>query len=78
LRSDAPAFDARRRAHRVGLRRCLYPALCSARSCRAKATTIARSVDAGGRPIKQYELCDMHADVVADRERAKGLKIINV
>jgi hypothetical protein len=62
----------------IELRRCLYPALCSVRNCRAKGTMIARSVDAGGRPMKQYELCDVHADVVAARERAKGRKIINV
>jgi len=59
----------------IELRRCLYPALCSARSCRAKATTIARSVDAGGRPMKQYELCYIHANQVAERERAKGRKV---
>jgi hypothetical protein len=47
-------------------------------ACRVKATIIARSVDAGGRPIKQYELCDVHADQVAARERAKGRKVIKV
>jgi len=36
----------------IDLRRCLYPAPCSVRSCRAKATMIARSVDAGGRPME--------------------------
>jgi hypothetical protein len=39
---------------------------------------IARSVDAGGRPMKQYELCDVHAEQVATRERAKGRKVIKV
>jgi hypothetical protein len=39
---------------------------------------IARSVDAGGRPIKQYELCDVHAEQVAVRERAKGRKVMKV
>ena len=52
----------------IELRRCLYPALCNVRNCRAKATMIARSVDAGGRPMKQYELCDMHAERVADAD----------
>ena len=35
---------------------CGYDALCKVRNCKARATTIARSVDAGDRPIKQYEL----------------------
>jgi hypothetical protein len=62
----------------IELRPCLYSALCSARNCRAKATMIARAVDAGGRPMKQYELCASHADQIAARERAKGRKVINV
>jgi hypothetical protein len=62
----------------IELRRCLYPALCTVRACRAKATIIARSVDAGGRPMKQYELCDVHAEQVVARELANGRKIINV
>jgi hypothetical protein len=41
-------------------------------NCRAKATTIARSVDAGGRPLRQYELCQAHAESVAERERDRG------
>jgi hypothetical protein len=39
---------------------------------------IARSVDAGGRPMRQYELCDVHAEQVAAREQAKGRKIIKM
>jgi hypothetical protein len=42
------------------------------------ATIIARFVEAGGRFMRQYELCDVHADQVAVRERAKGRKVINV
>jgi hypothetical protein len=39
---------------------------------------IARSVDAGGRPMRQYELCDVHAEQVAVRERAKSRKVMKV
>jgi hypothetical protein len=62
----------------IELRRCLYPATCSAKNCRAIATIVDRSVDAGGRPMKQYEVCDMHADVVTTHERVKGRKIIDL
>ena len=37
---------------------------------------LARSVDAGGRPMRQYELCNSHAEQVAERERGKGRQII--
>jgi hypothetical protein len=40
----------------IELRACLYPAQCTVRTCRSKATVIARAVDAGGRPIRQYDL----------------------
>jgi hypothetical protein len=33
-----------------------------------EATTIARHVEAGDRPIKEYELCAPHAESVAERE----------
>jgi hypothetical protein len=62
----------------IEFRRCLYPALCTVRACRAQTTIIARSVDAGGRPMKQYELCGSHAEQVAVRERAKGRKVIKI
>jgi hypothetical protein len=42
---------------------CGYDAPCKVKSCKARATTIARAVDAGGRPIRQYELCATHATV---------------
>jgi hypothetical protein len=54
---------------------CGYSATCRARSCKARATTIARSVDTGGRPLKQYELCDAHARQITERERARGRNI---
>jgi hypothetical protein len=55
---------------------CQYQAPCKVRNCRARATTIARSVDGGGRPIRQYELCGGHADQIAERERGKGREIL--
>jgi hypothetical protein len=55
---------------------CGYQAPCKVHNCKLKATTIARSVDGGGRPIKQYELCSIHADQIAQREKLKGREII--
>jgi hypothetical protein len=55
---------------------CGYDAWCNVRNCKAKATRLARSVDAGGRPIKQYELCLVHADEVAQREKLRGRDIV--
>ena len=55
---------------------CGYQACCNAKNCAAKAKKIARSVDAGGRPMRQYELCDAHAEQIAERERGKGRQII--
>ena len=49
---------------------CGYAAPCKVKNCCGEATSIARSVDAGGRPIKQYELCAAHAALIAARERA--------
>lgn len=56
---------------------CGYDAHCNVRNCKAKATTLARSTDSGGRPIKQYELCRAHADQVAKRELGKGRQIVH-
>ena len=55
---------------------CGYQAPCKVRNCRAKATTLARLVDSGGRPIRQYELCQVHAEQVAERERDKERQIV--
>ena len=55
---------------------CRYDAPCRVKHCRSKATTIARSIDAGGRPERQYELCAIHAEQVLERERAKGREIV--
>jgi len=50
---------------------------CNVGNWTAKATTLALNIDAGGRPIKQYELCAVQAEHVAERERARRRKIIN-
>jgi DNA polymerase/3'-5' exonuclease PolX len=56
---------------------CDYHAQCRAKSCTARATIIARSIDTGGRPNKQYELCATHTEQIAEREQAKGHEIVN-
>jgi hypothetical protein len=55
---------------------CGYDARCQVKNCRAKATTVASSIDAGGRPIRQYELCHVHAEQVAEREKGRGRDIV--
>ena len=59
----------------IELWQCRYDAPCKVRNCKAKATMIACSVDAGGRP-HQYELCQVHTEQVTERERAKGREIV--
>ena len=61
----------------IELWRCGYQATCKVRSCGAKATVIARSVDSGGRPRRQHELCDQHTEAIAERERGKGRAIVD-
>jgi len=56
---------------------CGYNAQCRVKNCKTKATVIARSIDTGGRPDRQYELCAPHAEQVAERERAKGREIVD-
>jgi hypothetical protein len=46
----------------IELWRCLYHKTCRVKLCRRAATIIARSFDTGGRPLRQYELCQQHAD----------------
>ena len=55
---------------------CGYDARCNVRNCKAKATTLARSVDAGRRPMRQYELCAVHAEQVAEREKGRGRDVV--
>jgi hypothetical protein len=38
---------------------------------------IARKLDKARRFVRQIEVCDRHAEVVAERERARGLEIVD-
>ena len=55
---------------------CGYQAPCKVHNCRLKATILARSVDAHGRPLRQHELCAFHADQVAEQERSRGQQVV--
>ena len=55
---------------------CGYDASCKVHNCGARATMIARSMDSDGRPIHQYELCQVHADQVAEREKLQDRQIV--
>jgi hypothetical protein len=52
-----------------------YQAPCKARNSKAKATTIARAVNASGRLLRQYELYRAHAEQIANRELARGRRL---
>ena len=49
-------------AAEVQLLTCGYPARCSVRGCEARGSVLARFTDAQGRPLRQRELCNRHAD----------------
>lgn len=55
---------------------CGYDANCRVKNCWARATLLACSIDAGGRLLRQYELCAGDAKQVAERERAKGRHVV--
>jgi hypothetical protein len=55
--------------------RCAYSAPCRARGCRMRGILIALKCDAGGRPIRQIELCLDHTRVVMAREATRRLEI---
>jgi len=58
----------------VEIWRCGYLAPWGSLRCSAsRATTNLRKVDAAGRPVRQIELCDRHAEIVIARERERGL-----
>jgi hypothetical protein len=46
---------------------------CAAR----RATIVLRKLDAAGRPLRQIELCDRHAETVIARERERGMEIFD-
>jgi hypothetical protein len=63
-----PDFDPVPTAVQIG--RCGYHAPCRAPRCVVShATIVLRKIDAAGRPVRQIELCDGHAEAVIARER---------
>ena len=63
-------------AAEVELLRCDYAARCSRSGCRQyRATTIVRYVDSQGRPLKQIEVCDDHANLIIRREQRGGAAV---
>ena len=54
-------------AAEIQLLACGYSAQCTVRGCRARATKLARYTDGQGRPLKQRELCDRHAEKTVKR-----------
>jgi hypothetical protein len=60
----------------IELLACRYRITCRARNCKRAATVIARSYDSGGQPLRQYELCQQHADQVVERERGRRQEIV--
>jgi hypothetical protein len=42
-----------------------------------RATIVLRKIDAAGRPVRQIELCDRHAEAVIARERKRGFEIFD-
>jgi hypothetical protein len=55
-----------------------YLAPCRASRCPVRrAPIVLRKIDAAGRPVRQIELCDRHAEAVIDRERQRGLEIFD-
>ena len=49
-------------AEEIQLLACGYSAQCTVCGCRARATMLARYTDDQGRPLRQRELCERHAD----------------
>jgi hypothetical protein len=69
-----PDFDPLPTAVQIGY--CGYACPCRAPRCaQTRATIVFRKIDVAGRPVPQIELCDRHARIVIDRERARGLEI---
>ena len=42
-----------------------------------RATIVLQKIDAAGRPVRQIELCDRHAEDVIARERRRGFEIFD-
>ena len=41
-----------------------------------RATIVLEKIDAAGRPVRQIELCDRHAEAMIARERRRGFKTL--
>jgi hypothetical protein len=62
-------------AAEIELLACGYSAQCTVRGCGARATVLTRYTDGQGRPLKQRELCDRHADwLKANRKNVHDLR----
>jgi hypothetical protein len=62
-------------AAEIQLLACGYSAQCTVRGCRARATMLARYTDDQGRPLRQRELCERHADwLKANRPNVHDLR----
>jgi hypothetical protein len=63
-------------AAEIELLRCGYAARCVRAGCRQyRATTIVRYVDNQGRPLRQIEVCDEHADLIIRRKHRDGAAV---
>lgn len=66
--TDAPRLKEEWRvAGEIQIIACGYSAHCTVRGCRAQATRLARYTDGQGRPLRQRELCERHADCLKAR-----------
>ena len=62
-------------AAEIQLLACGYSAPSSVRGCRARATMLARYTDGQGRPLRQREQCERHADwLKANRPNVHDLR----
>ena len=62
-------------AAEIQLLECGYSAQCTVPGCRARATMLARYTDGQGRPLRQRELCDRHAQwLKANRPNVHDLR----
>lgn len=59
------------------IHRCGYRSPCRAPHFPRTATVILRKAESNGRFLRQIKLCDAHGDVVVERERARGLAIVD-
>src|SRR5262249_55767260 len=62
-------------AAEIQLLPCDSPACCSVRRCAARVTLLARYTDRQGRPLRQRELCERHAEWLREnRENVLDLR----